>query len=238
MLVQELIRSALRKIGAIATSETPTSDEANDALSTLNDMLSSWQNERLTVRSLTLVSFPGVASQPLYTLGIGGTVNLTYYPIEVDSGYFSSSGYDLAMRKLTQDEYDNFAVKGVGGGYSYGFYAQNEYPLIRVYLYPAPGAGMTINLRVWKPIPQFSSLQEVIALPPGWQRALTYNLAKELAPEYGQEVTQTINLIATESKANIKRVNASDLRMVSDDGLLMIGANKQGDGLLTLLRGS
>lgn len=230
MLVLDLIKASLRKIGAIATGETPTADEANDALQTLNDMLESWQNERLTVRSLTLATFaatPGVLS---YTLGPGGTLPLAYYPIEVESGFYGMGGYDLPLYKLNQQQYDDIGIKGLPNTVAWAFYPENAYPLIGIKLYPAPSGAQSLNFRVWKPVAAFANLQETVTLPPGWQRALIFNLARDLCPEYGQDVPANVEAIATEAKANIKRVNRPKLIQTSDPGLLAIGGAKASNG--------
>ena len=53
-------------------------------------------------------------------------------------------------------------------------------------------------------------------MPPGYSRALRYNLALEWAPEFGKPVDQTILMVANESKAEIKRQNTQPVYMVSD----------------------
>jgi hypothetical protein len=47
-----------------------------------------------------------------------------------------------------------------------------------------------------------------LAFPPGYLRAFTYNLAMELAPEFGVEPTPQVQRIAMASKRDIKRINS------------------------------
>lgn len=49
-----------------------------------------------------------------------------------------------------------------------------------------------------------------LAFPPGYLRAFTYNLACELAPEFGVEPSQQVQRIAMTSKRNLKRINNPD----------------------------
>ena len=46
-----------------------------------------------------------------------------------------------------------------------------------------------------------------LAFPPGYLRAFTYNLACEIAPEFGVEPSPQVKRIAMTSKRNIKRIN-------------------------------
>ena len=48
------------------------------------------------------------------------------------------------------------------------------------------------------------------ALPPGFLRAFRYNLACELAPEFGVEPSRHVQRIAMTSKRNLKRINNPD----------------------------
>ena len=57
---------------------------------------------------------------------------------------------------------------------------------------------------------QPATLATNIVLPPGYQRAFRYNLACELAPEFGVEPSRQVQRIAMSSKRNIKRINNPD----------------------------
>jgi hypothetical protein len=54
MTALDLITRALRKIKVLASGESPTSDEADDCLLALNDMLASWSINGLDIAHTTL----------------------------------------------------------------------------------------------------------------------------------------------------------------------------------------
>jgi hypothetical protein len=54
---------------------------------------------------------------------------------------------------------------------------------------------------------QPAGLATPLAFPPGYLRAFTYNLACEMAPEFGVEPSPQVQRIAMTSKRNLKRVN-------------------------------
>jgi len=54
---------------------------------------------------------------------------------------------------------------------------------------------------------QPATLVTTLAFPPGYLRAFRYNLACELAPEFGVEPSPTVKRIAMTSKRNLKRIN-------------------------------
>jgi hypothetical protein len=55
-----------------------------------------------------------------------------------------------------------------------------------------------------------ATLATELYFPPGYMRAFRYNLACELAPEFGVEPSQQVSRIAMYSKRNIKRINNPD----------------------------
>jgi hypothetical protein len=59
-------------------------------------------------------------------------------------------------------------------------------------------------------INQPATLATQMLFPPGYLRAFTYNLAMEIAPEYGVEPSSQVQRIAMTSKRNLKRINNPD----------------------------
>jgi len=47
----DIITRAMKDIGALASDENPTADEAQDGLDMLNDMIAQWSNEIMTRES-------------------------------------------------------------------------------------------------------------------------------------------------------------------------------------------
>ena len=77
----------------------------------------------------------------------------------------------------------------------------------------------TLVLDSWKPLSTLAALTTSLSLPPGYERALRYALALELAPEYGRQVSEIVMAAAVESKAAIKRMNIAPAYLQVDDAL-------------------
>jgi hypothetical protein len=60
-------------------------------------------------------------------------------------------------------------------------------------------------------------------MPPGYQRALEYSLAEELAPSYGITPLPLLTRTAASARRNIKRQNLPDLRMTLPTSVLPSG---------------
>lgn len=197
-----IITSSLRKIGAITKNETPSSDEANDALQTLNDLIASWSNDSTKVYAQTLEDFTLTANDGEYTIGSGGNFNTTR-PIKIIKAYIRSGTVDYPVSIVSNENFANIDVKSTSGIPEYLNY-DNAYATGTIKLYPIPSENYTLYLLSEKIITSFANISADVTLPPGWERALIYNLAIELAPEYGQPVSAEIAEIASQSVSLLK----------------------------------
>jgi hypothetical protein len=97
-----------------------------------------------------------------------------------------------------------------------GIYYDPNFALGAIYVWPIPSGNGTLILHSEKPLTTYSLISEDVTLPPGYKKALRYNLAMELAPEYGKAISQDIAMQASESKALIMRTNTRPVYMTSD----------------------
>jgi hypothetical protein len=200
----------MRLAGVIGKGETPDSDESADGLTALNAMLDSWRLERLMVYQIVQGSYTWASSTTSRTIGSGGNFNASR-PVRIESAFFrdsSSNDYELAVLR-TREEYDSITIKSTTGTQPQWLFYDPAYPLGVLYAYPISTAQWTLLLNTWQSLQSFSALTTDLALPPGYERAIAYGLAMEIAPEYGsgQKMDPQVPLIAIQSKAAIKTVN-------------------------------
>lgn len=207
----DLIKSSMRLATILASGETPTADEANDALKALNDILENWSLERLSVWQSANFTGTLVAGQSTYTIGSGGNFNTTR-PIRIGSAFTTVNSSDFPVSEWGLGEYNGVSVKATGG-IPERFVYLNEYPLGQIILYPVPAVASTISLDIDRVLTFPVTLATTLAFPPGYEKALRYTLATNIAPEYGIEPPAIVRSIATSSKADLKRANK--VRVVS-----------------------
>lgn len=211
MKANDLIASSLRLIGVLASGESPSNSEANDALSSLNDLIDSWSNEQLLIPNKVREVFPLVANQQTYTMGVGGNFNTTRAQ-KIENALIelaqNSPVMEIPMGILTKDEYQAVILKTLTSTFPLYIYAEGVYPLDNLNVWPVPNTSINnLVLYSWKPLAQLTSPTTTLSLPPGYQRALRYALAVELSSEYGRPLADTTVALAIESKAVIKRMN-------------------------------
>lgn len=236
--VRDLIRASLLDLGAIASSEAMTADEAADGLRALNLLLESWRLESLLIYAIDILSkvLTGATS---YTWGTGGDID-SPRPIHLSRASLrlaTSPTLDYPLQLLTDEEYEGIALKSQPSTIATAIYVDRAFPLANVFLWPVPTAGATLLLYPWHPLTSFAGLSTTVALPPGYERALQKHLALELSPQYRDcTISPTLANQAIDSKAWLKTANARP-RYLTLPSALGVRRNRRGTDRAGFLTG-
>lgn len=207
VVASDLIRSSLRLLGVVATGETPGAAEVSDALGVLNDMLEAWALSDLMLYRVESVSVTLTPNKGVYTIGPGGDINVTR-PLGINQAYVNYNGLDMMLRPpLTTDEWNRIALKSLRAPLPTALYYLAAHPLASLYVWPVPSLALVLALSANMQFAQIASPTQTISLPPGYQKALRYALAVELAPEYGLAPAPAVVESARSALAAIKVVN-------------------------------
>lgn len=222
MVTADLIRATLRLIGAISSSETPNADESSDALEALNLMLGSWGASRFLSASTAKVTktMTGAAS---YTIGVGGDIDTTR-PTAIYNAFWSDGSLDYPLTFLDYSDYQDIGIKNIGSIPEY-IVLKPDNPLSTIYLFPVPANG-TLTLDNIRPATDLT-LADDLPYPPEWIRALKFNLAVEISPEFGFTISPELALLAQESKAIVLRSMVT-VPLARFDALLPNGMKQSG----------
>lgn len=229
MTALDLITRAMRLVGVLADSESPTASEGQDALSALNDMVDAWGTEELAIYAYARNLYTLVANQQGYTIGSGGDFSQVR-PIFLQNVGILPAGQAIALelpiQLLTRDQWARTPTKTVTATfptqvwYNYGHTAV----LGKLWFWPIPTTAPQVAIYTPTPVTQFAALATDYSFPPGYARALRYNLALELATEFGRQTPPAVAATAVASKADIKRANIQLYDMSVDAGLLSRGS--------------
>jgi hypothetical protein len=208
----EQINGALRLLGVLAEGETPSAGTSQDALFALNQMIDSWGTEKLstfTTQEQIFSWLPGFASR---SLGPSGDFVGDRPVLMDDATYFvdTSTGISYGIKLINQQQYDGIAVKSVTSTFPQVMWVHTNFPNVDMYVYPVPTKVMEWHVISAAQLTQPATIATPLYFPPGYLRAFRYNLACELAPEFGVEPSATVSRIAMYSKRNLKRINNPD----------------------------
>ena len=207
----EQINRALRLLGVLAEGETSSASVSQDSLMAMNQMIDSWNTERLAVFSTEDQIFTWPASLISRTLGPTGDF-VGNRPILLDDAtYFKApNGVSYGIKMINQQQYNGIAVKTVTSTYPQVMWVNMTFPNIEMYVYPRPTQNLEFHFVSVQKLTEVANLSTVLYYPPGYLRAFTYNLAMEIAPEFGVEPSPQVKRIAMTSKRDLKRINNPD----------------------------
>ncbi len=223
-----IINGALRLIGQLAEGEDPSPETSQDALQAFRAMVESWNNESLTIYQIQDEIFTLPAGVTYRTIGVGGDFSTTW-PIKILDSTFTRNNttapnVDFGLQIINNDQYSGIPVKNVTGPYPQYLYYERAYPLGKIYFWPILIASLELHLSTWKPLTDATGLTTSVVLPPGYERALRYALAIEIAPEFGVEPSPSVVRIASKAKENLRRVNGQNDVMSLPDSLPGLGS--------------
>jgi hypothetical protein len=206
------INGALRLIGQLAEGETPSAATSADALTAMNQMLDSWSSERLSVFSTQDQTFTWTQGLRSQTLGPTGDFVGNRPVLLDDATYFRdpSNNISFGIKIINQQQYDGIAVKTVTSTYPQVLWINMDMPNVSMYIYPVPTKALEWHFISVTELTQPATLATTLVVPPGYVRAFRFNLASEIAAEFGVEPPPQVQRIAMSSKRNIKRINNPD----------------------------
>ena len=220
--IRSVIESSMRLIGVIAQGETPSAQNATDALEALKSMLESWSLERLTIPVRKRRVFPLVSGKASYTIGPGGDFDISR-PVSIDNaGLVVETGANEAeypIRILSPQEWEGILQKNMQADLPTKLYVDGSSPLDTVTLWPVPAVVNDVALYCREPLETNLTLNDDFEFPIGYYQAIRYSLALELAAEFEREPSALVVSKAATALANIKRQNIRDELMSVDPGL-------------------
>jgi len=206
------INGALRLIGQLAEGETPSAATSQDSLTAMNQMLDSWSSERLSVFSTQDQVFTWTQGLISRTLGPTGDFVGNRPVLLDDATYFRdpSNNISFGIKIINQQQYDGIAVKTVTSTYPQVLWINMDMPNVSMYIYPVPTKALEWHFISVTELVEPATLATSLIIPPGYLRAFRFNLACEIAAEFGVEPPPSVQRIAMSSKRNIKRINNPD----------------------------
>lgn len=200
-----LINRAAEILGYKDPAETLDGNDATNFLGVLNDMVDSWNTQRMFILSVLDVS-QSVSGLPI-TIGSGGTINVAR-PVRMENGAFiRSQGVDYGITWVDRVSYDAIVMKSQPGTLAcYGYY-EPAMPLGKIYLWPYSSTAVELHLQLQVQLTEFADLTDTnYTLAPGYRKAIEYSLAEELSPGR-RPLSEKAQRIAAASRRAIRRTN-------------------------------
>lgn len=210
--VQTIINRALRLLGQLPAGQDPETDESDDALEVLNELIDDWQNDKLLTYSRQEESLTLSSADGSYTIGVSGDL-VTTRPDDIEAAWIVEGDISYPVILLNDQEYAAIVAKASDGDWPEYANYKPSFPDGTLTVYPVPNGTRTMKLLTRVPLVEFTATTDTISLPPGFRKAFAANLAVALAPEYDMNAPLNVMKMASESKAGLKRINARPIKV-------------------------
>jgi hypothetical protein len=135
----------------------------------------------------------------------------------------ASSGLDYPIEIIDKNKYAAIGYKALSGPWPIAAWYNRTFPLGTLYFYQAPSGSGELHLYCDEILSQLSELTTQVNLPQGYSRYLKRKLSRELAPEYGKDWTQHMEMLAKEAEDYVKSLNMMPVEVSNYDPELCIG---------------
>ena len=228
MTAGNIITKALKNCGIGLNGETPTAQETNDALESLNILIKAYSRKGLKMFLTGNQSITLVASQSNYTLGpVGADVTMDR-PIEIQSAYRrNSNNNDTIMTMFSREEYRSLSDK-TSSGPPINLYYDPQLDSSEINVWPVPttsdASEYTVEISYRKAADDADATTDDLEFPPEWYRALIWNLTEEEMESYDLP-DEKQRRIKAKAKMTLKDAESTD---IGENTSVFFQPNKRG----------
>lgn len=215
--VQTLLRNALTDAGVVGIDEDIEQPLINRAFRQANWLLAQWNRKRWLCYRIQDYSFVSTGALS-YAVGDGQTINMSPRPDRIEYAFLRflngvASGNLPVDVKLgiisSHEDYSRITVKTVGT-LPWRIFYDPKWPNGQIFPWPVPQSGLyEIHVGFKVILARFNSLTEAINLPPEYEAALNWCLARRFRATSQMPADPEINAFATDALNAIRLANSA-----------------------------
>lgn len=198
MTVRQAATLALKLLSVVSEGNPPTDEQLNDAVNVINWNIDAWNADGSIVFALKQNITQLTTLKQIYQIGPVSPINayttpdiiVPLRPLKLYSAnftYLSQPQLELPMYILSAEEWADIRVKQIYTTISNKVYLDEQYPVGNIYMWPIPTNTFTLVLWYWDGLNSNCTLDTVLQYPPGYEKAIIYDMAINLAPMFNRE---------------------------------------------------
>jgi len=175
------------------------------------------------------------------------TINAFYQrPLSINSAFVRintsqsgvpilNGGLDYPVAILNVEDYEMIGLKTLNGPWPKALYYQPTETLGNIFVWPNPAQG-EMHIFADTLFSKYTTINDTMLLPEGFESCLEWCLAERLMPQYGKaSATQIsmINAFAAQGKSTIKRTNMKPVQSARYSDALLMSRAKDAGWILT-----
>jgi hypothetical protein len=184
----EIIESALRKVGAITPGEIVSAEAVDTAKKALNTIVKEWQSKSVFLWT--------IQEQDVVIATLTNTTVLDEDVIGLDSVYYNDGDDDIPLRLISWRQFTKLTDKTSVSNTPTLVAMKTDVGVPTIFVYPTLSEEVTLGCLVIKRLKDLDAASDVPDIPSSWIRALIYALAADLSPEYSLDLRERQFLIA------------------------------------------
>lgn len=210
-----LLTNALIDAGICGVDEAPEQVYINRAFTQVNWLLAQWARKRWLAYRLAEYSVVSTAATA-YNVGANMPININPRPDRLEYAFLrilnnpipGGLNVDLPMEIIqSREDYSRITVKNVGT-LAWRIFYDPAWPVGQLFPWPIPQASVyEIHVGFKVVLPRFHALQDKINLPPEYEAALNWCLARRLRVSYQMPSDPEINALARDALNAIRLGN-------------------------------
>ena len=219
--------ASLRLLNVIQAGEDPSAEDGEQAFDVLNRWVDWLGTQRQSIYFLARTTRTLTSGTATYTIGSGGVINIAR-PIWIDRAGLiidttAATPSEVPITVLTDDEYAAWSQKTLQSSLAGAIWYDHNWSagLGLIYVLPIPSVSTT-QLVLYTPtaLTEFADQSTDYTFPPGYERAIVFNLAQELTAYYPAATPpQNLARLASTSLQDVKRANYRASRVSIDRAL-------------------
>jgi NADH:ubiquinone oxidoreductase subunit B-like Fe-S oxidoreductase len=146
-----------------------------------------------------------------------------------------NGGLDYPVAILNVEDYEMIGLKTLNGPWPKALYYQPTETLGNLFVWPNPAQG-EMHIFADTLFSQYTSINDTMLLPQGFESCLEWCLAERLMPQYGKASAtqiQMVNAFAAQGKSTLKRTNMKPVQSARYSDALLMSRAKDAGWILT-----
>jgi hypothetical protein len=181
----QLIESALRKLGVLAEGQTPSTQNYTDGAMALNTVVAQLRAIGMPLWARSEYTFTPTTNT--YNIGTGLTLD-TQFPVKLLQAFRTETGAKIPMDLVAREDFNILPANSTGSPIKVNYQPYVNYGVVSLWPTPASSNTSTVTLVYQRPFQYFTASTETMDFPEEWYNAIIYNLAVRLAPEWGHPI--------------------------------------------------
>lgn len=214
-----IIERAFRIVGALKPGQSLSGEKSTQGVQVLNDMVKSWQADKVYLWTLKQLTITPVASDKDYAAPTDPTIK------GIDEAFWKENSTEIPISVITWRKYQQIYNKDhEANRVLYMALQPGQTPTI--YVWPVPNTSAaatgTIEYLGVSTLKDWDSNSSTGDFPVHWTNALVYSLADDLFDEYGGSNVDR-KIITTKAKEYVAKARSGDADY-ADGGALIDSA--------------